>query len=198
VKLTLPWLSDDYVSAWARTVQAGAGRDRGALIVPEVGDEVLVVFEQGDLRRPYVLGGLHNGIDLPDSKGIAVIDSGSGAVNRRSTVSRRGHRIDLLDQAGQADGITLASGDGKLSLTIDATSTTVTVHADGTVKIEGSQGIVIDSAGAKLELKGGEISINATSNLQLKGANTTLEGSAQTQVKGGALCSVSAALVKIN
>jgi phage protein D len=198
VKLTLPWLSDDYVSAWARTVQAGAGRDRGALIVPEVGDEVLVVFEQGDLRRPYVLGGLHNGIDRPDSKGIAVIDSGSGAVNRRSTVSRRGHRIDLLDQAGQADGITLASGDGKLSLTIDATSTTVTVHADGTVKIEGSQGIVIDSAGAKLELKGGEVSINATSNLHLKGANTTLEGSAQTQVKGGALCSVSAALVKIN
>jgi uncharacterized protein (DUF2345 family) len=141
---------------------------------------------------------LHNGIDRPDSKGIAVIDSGSGAVNRRSTVSRRGHRIDLLDQAGQADGITLASGDGKLSLTIDATSTTVTVHADGTVKIEGSQGIVIDSAGAKLELKGGEVSINATSNLHLKGANTTLEGSAQTQVKGGALCSVSAALVKIN
>jgi len=198
VKLTLPWLSDDYVSAWARTVQAGAGKDRGALIIPEVGDEVLVVFEQGDLRRPYVLGGLHNGVDLPDSKGIEAIDSGSGAVNRRSLVSRKGHRLDLLDQDGKAEGISLASGDGKLSLTIDATSTTVTVHADGTVKIEGSQGIVIDSAGAKLELKGGEVSINATSTLQLKGANTTLEGSAQTQVKGGSLCSVSAALVKIN
>lgn len=198
VKVTLPWLSDDYVSAWARTVHAGAGKDRGTLILPEVGDEVLVIFEQGDLRRPYILGGLYNGVDQPDSKGIEPIDSGSGAVNRRSIVSRKGHRIDLLDQDGRHEGITLASGDGKLSVTVDATSTTITVHADGTVKIEGSQGITIDSAGAKLELKGGEISVNATGNLQLKGANTTLEGSAQTEVKGGALCSVSAALVKIN
>ncbi|QNE21560.1 VgrG-related protein [Kribbella qitaiheensis] len=198
VKVTLPWLSDDYVSAWARTVHAGAGKDRGALIIPEVGDEVLVVFEQGDLRRPYVLGGLYNGVDKPDAKGIDPIDSGSGAVNRRSIVSRKGHRIDLLDQDGQKEGITLATGDGKLSVTLDSTSTTITVHADGTVKIEGSQGIVIDAAAAKLELKGGEVSVTATGNLQLKGANTTVEGSANTEVKGGAMCSVSAALVKIN
>jgi uncharacterized protein (DUF2345 family) len=113
-------------------------------------------------------------------------------------VSRKGHRIDLLDQDGQKEGITLATGDGKLSVTVDSTSTTITVHADGTVKIEGSQGIVIDAAAAKLELKGGEVSVTATGNLQLKGANTTVEGSANTEVKGGALCSVSAALVKIN
>ena len=198
VKVTLPWLSDDYVSAWARTVHAGAGKDRGTLIIPEVGDEVLVVFEQGDLRRPYVLGGLYNGVDQPDAKGIDPIDSGSGAVNRRSIVSRKGHRIDLLDQDGQKEGVTLATGDGKLSVTMDSTSTTITVHADGTVKIEGSKGIVIDAAAAKLELKGGEVSVTATGNLQLKGANTTVEGSANTEVKGGAMCSVSAALVKIN
>ena len=198
VRLTLPWLDDDYVSAWARTVQAGAGKDRGTIIVPEVGDEVLVVFEQGDLRRPYVLGGLYNGVDLPDSKGIDPVDSGSGAVNRRSIVSRRGHRIDLLDQDGRKEGVTLATGDGKLSVTLDATGTTITVQADGKVKVEGSQGIVIDSSAAKLELKGGEISVTATGNLQLKGANTTVEGSARTEVKGGALCSVQAALVKIN
>ena len=42
VKLTFPWLSDDYVSDWARTVQPGAGKDRGWQVLPEVGDEVLV------------------------------------------------------------------------------------------------------------------------------------------------------------
>jgi uncharacterized protein involved in type VI secretion and phage assembly len=215
VRLTLPWLSDSYVSAWARTVQPGAGKDRGAMVIPEVGDEVLVVFEQGDLRRPYVLGGLYNGVDMPSSKGIAVIDSGSGAVNRRSMVSRRGHRIDLLDQDGKTEGISLISGDDKLSLIIDATKTSITVHSDGTVKIEGSQGVVVDSASSKLELKGGQIAITATNGvsvdggggtvtvktanqLQLKGARTSLEGSAQTEIKGGALCTVQAALVKLN
>ena len=43
VKLTFPWLSDTYVSDWARTVQPGAGKDRGAMVLPEVGDEVLVL-----------------------------------------------------------------------------------------------------------------------------------------------------------
>ena len=50
VKLTFPWLSDTYVSDWARTVQPGAGKDRGAMVLPEVGDEVLVHLRAG--RHP--------------------------------------------------------------------------------------------------------------------------------------------------
>jgi phage protein D len=215
VKLTYPWLSDSYVSDWARTVQAGAGKDRGGMVVPEVGDEVLVAFEQGDIRRPYVLGGLFNGVDTPKTGGVGLIDSGSGAINRRSIVSRRGHRIDLLDEDGKTEGISLSTSGDKLRLVMDATGTKVTVHSDGTVTVEGKGGVVVDSGSAKLELKGGEISVKATTGvtidggggsvkvtaggeLNLKGAMATLEGSAQTQVKGGAICSVSAALVKIN
>jgi uncharacterized protein involved in type VI secretion and phage assembly len=89
VKLTFPWLSDDYVSDWARTLQPGAGKNRGAMVLPEVGDEVLVAFEQQDPQRPYVLGGLFNGIDTPNTKNIDVLDSGSGAINRRSFISRK-------------------------------------------------------------------------------------------------------------
>ncbi len=65
VKIKLPWLADSYESWWARTVQPGAGKDRGAAVLPEVGDEVLVAFAQGDLEHPYVLGGLYNGEDKP-------------------------------------------------------------------------------------------------------------------------------------
>lgn len=215
VKLTYPWLSDHYVSDWARTVQLGAGKDRGAMVVPEVGDEVLVVFEQGDIRRPYVIGGLFNGVDTPKVGGPGLIDSSSGAVNRRSVISRQGHRIDLLDENGRTEGISLTTGDGKLKLVMDAVGTAVTIHSDGTVVVEGSRGVTVDSGSSKLQLKGGEITVQATSgvtidggggavkvtagsSLDLKGAMATLEGSGQAQVKGGALCSVSAALVKIN
>ncbi|TFV61593.1 type IV secretion protein Rhs [Mycobacterium sp. PS03-16] len=169
VRLTFPWLSDDYVSDWARTVQIGAGKERGTLVLPEVGDEVLVAFEQGDPQRPYVLGGLHNGADPPDSKGPAVIDSGTGAVNRRSLVSRRGHRIDLLDDEGRSDGITTATGDGKLRIALDAAGSQVEIHSDGTVVITGSRGVVVDASGGKLELKGREISIAAAGQTVIKG-----------------------------
>jgi phage protein D/phage baseplate assembly protein gpV len=215
VKLAFPWLSDSYVSDWARSVQEGAGKDRGAMCVPEVGDEVLVAFEQGDVSRPYVLGGLFNGVDTPKSGGIGLVDANSGAINRRSVISRRGHRIDLLDEDGKTEGISLTTSDDKVKLVLDATGTKITVHSDGTITVEGKGGVVIDSGSNKLELKGGDISISATSgvkidggsgavqvttngDLNLKGINATLEGSAQTQVKGGAMCSVSATLVKIN
>ena len=55
-------------------------------------------------------------------------------------VSRRGHRIDLLDQDGRTEGITLSTtGDDKLQLIMDTTGTTITVHSDGTVLIEGKR-----------------------------------------------------------
>ena len=200
VRLGYPWLDADYVSGWARTVQAGAGKERGATVLPEVGDEVLVVFEQGDFRRPYVLGGLYNGIDQPDPGPVPLVDSGSGAVNRRSIVSRRGHRFDLLDQDGKSEGISISSKGGKVSLTLDATGTKVTVHSDGSVLVEGTQGVVVDAASAKLELKGGEISLKATQGVTVDGGMGPVKVStgSQLDLKGGAVASLSAALVRIN
>jgi phage protein D/phage baseplate assembly protein gpV len=215
VKLTFPWLSDDYVSDWARTVQLGAGKNRGWAVLPEVGDEVLVAFEQGDFSRPTVLGGLYNGVDTMPAGPVDLVDGGSGAINRRSMVSRNGHRIDLLDQNGQKEGITLATKDNKLLLKLDSVGTTITLHADGKVVVEGTQGITIDASSSNIDVKGGKITLKATNGvdvdggggavsvktngqLSLNGTTAKLEGSASTEVKGGAMCSVSAAMVKIN
>lgn len=191
VKLTFPWLSDDYVSDWARTVQPGAGRDRGAMVLPEVGDEVLVAFEQQDPQRPYVLGGLYNGIDTPETKGPALIDSGSGAVNRRSLVSRNGHRIDLLDQDGKTEGIIAETGDGRSKITIDAVGTRIVVHSDGSVAIEAKKGIVIDADASNLELKGKKISLTATNGVSMSGGAGAVEVTTQTAL------SLNATTVKI-
>src|SRR5512140_3404016 len=58
VKVTLPWSADadgGRYEAWARLATLMAGNNRGAWFVPDVNDEVLVVFEGGDPRRPYVV-----------------------------------------------------------------------------------------------------------------------------------------------
>jgi phage protein D len=215
VKLTFPWLSDTYVSDWARTVQPGAGKERGALVLPEVGDEVLVLFEQGDIRRPYVLGGLYNGVDTAPKGKPGLIDGSSGAINRRSFVSRRGHRIDLIDEDGRTEGITLSTTGDKLQLKMDSVDTKITVHSDGKILIEGKGGVMIDSASSKLELKGGEVSITSTSGvkidggsggvdvqtngqLSLKGTTAKLEGQASAEVKASGVLTIQGSLVKIN
>ena len=46
---------------WARVASPFAGADRGGFFIPDVGDEVLVTFIQGDSRFPIVVGGLWNG-----------------------------------------------------------------------------------------------------------------------------------------
>jgi phage protein D len=215
VKLTFPWLSDEYVSDWARTVQLGAGKDRGFYVLPEVGDEVLVAFEQGDIRRPYVVGGLFNGIDTPKSGPIDDVDSGSGAINRRSVVSRRGHRIDLLDQDGKKEGVSISTGDDKLRFVLDATGSTVTLHSDGTVTVEAKNGITVDAGTGSLQLKGADIALKATSGvtvdggggavqvtagteLNLSGVTAKLAGSGQAEVSGGGTTTITGGLVRIN
>jgi phage protein D/phage baseplate assembly protein gpV len=214
VKLTFPWLSADYVSDWARTVQSGAAKDRGWQVLPEVGDEVLVAFEQGDFRRPTVVGGLFNGVDTMPRGPMDLVDGGTGKINRRSIVSRLGHRVDLVDASGK-EGVRVTTTDEKLKLIMDHSGTTITLHADGKVVIEGTQGVTIDSASANMELKGNQIALKATggitvdggggavdvkagSQLSLTGVSAKLEGSGTTEVKGGMSCSIQAAMVRIN
>jgi uncharacterized protein involved in type VI secretion and phage assembly len=175
VKLQFPWLCEEYESWWARVAQLGAGANRGAVWLPEVNDEVLVAFEHGDTRRPYVVGQLYNGVDLPEL-GDGLIDGGSGAVKRRGFVSKLGHRLTFLDDQSKS-GIALLSADNSLRVSLNQTGTTIKVHADGSVEINGSQQVSITSDGA--------VSIQAGSTLELKGkSGVTIDGGPQVSVSG--------------
>jgi phage protein D/phage baseplate assembly protein gpV len=174
VKVKFPWLSDTYVSDWARTVHPGAGSNRGAVVLPEVNDEVLVAFEQGDVRRPYVVGGLYNGVDKP-KLGNGLIDGSTGAVKRRGFVSKKGHLLVFFDDDADS-GVALLTGDGKLKVSLNDSKTTVHVSSDGKVVIEGSQDVEISAgasmhleAKAALELKGKTVSISADGTVDVSG-----------------------------
>ncbi|HVQ92406.1 MAG TPA: VgrG-related protein [Mycobacteriales bacterium] len=215
VKLKFPWLSDSYESDWARTVQLGAGGNRGAVLIPEVNDEVLVAFEQGDINRPYVVGGLYNGVDKQYKGPVATVDSGSGAVNRRAFVSRTGHRLEFLEATGGPDGIQLITGDGKLKLELDKQGSKITVHSDGTVLVEAKNGVTVDAGSSDIAMTGkaitltakqgvtvdagsGTLGLTSKAKVDMHGTQVSVNGDAQTEIKGGATCAISAALVRIN
>ncbi|MFI8106561.1 VgrG-related protein [Streptomyces sp. NPDC086023] len=222
VKLAFPWLSGEYVSDWARTAGAG-GKGGGGVFGPEVGDEVLVGFEQGRVDHPYVVGGLYNGQDKPSKHEGPLVDPTSGKTNRRSLVTRTGNRLELLDAANGPQGVRLATGDGKLTLHLDQKATSVVVHSDGKVEItakekvtvKADQGISVDAGTGKLELSGQSVSVTARTGVEVdggagalnlrtngqvdvKGTTVGVNGQAGTEIKGGASCSISAALVRIN
>ncbi|HEX6342299.1 VgrG-related protein [Umezawaea sp.] len=165
VRLTFPWLDDKYVTDWVRTVQWG-GAGGGGVFSPEVNDEVLVGFEQGSLDRPYVIGGLYNGVDKPSAHDLPLVDGRRGKVNRRSLVSRTGNRVELLDGTVRS-GVRLASGDKRLEVVLDEKRNKIDlfVRGPGGARVLSSvsltsTGITIDAGQGVLTLKGALIKLN--------------------------------------
>jgi uncharacterized protein involved in type VI secretion and phage assembly len=139
VKVSLPWSPDTSSAryeAWARLSTLMGGSNRGTWFVPDANDEVLLAFEGGDPRRPYVVGSLWNGSDSPPDS----MDGGSK--NYRKVIrSRNGVKVTLDDTDGQEKLILETPGGQKVTLNASAK---ITLSAS---LVEVSAGTVTVNAG---------------------------------------------------
>jgi uncharacterized protein involved in type VI secretion and phage assembly len=164
VKVRLPWSPDNEgggYDVWARLATVMAGANRGTWFIPDVGDEVLVVFEGGDARRPYVVGSLWNGKDAPPEQ-----MDGAGNNYKKSITSRRDIRITLDDTEG-GETLTLKTPMGQTIEMKDGGITIEIKDASGnSVKLEPS-GITVTAAAqvkvqcATMEVSAGMVTVNA-------------------------------------
>ena len=104
VKVRFPWMHDQEESHWARVVQPYAGKERGLFFIPEVGDEVLLAFELGDIHQPLVVGATWNGEDEPPEPGDP-----DGKNHHKVIETRFGHKLHFDDTPG-AESIQLHDG----------------------------------------------------------------------------------------
>lgn len=169
-------------------VQVGAGANRGGSFLPEVNDEVLVAFEQGDWRRPYVIGLLHNGVDTP-LLGSDLIDGTSGAVKRRGLISKRGHALLFFDDPSK-DGAALMTGDHNLRISLNAGTTTVKITSSGQVSIEATQDITVKSSAG--------ITLQATDALNLSGQSVSISAQGSVSISANADVTVAGQPIKLN
>ncbi len=156
VKVTLPWSADtggERYEAWARLATLMGGNNRGTWFIPDTDDEVLIAFEDGDPRRPYVLGGLWNGTDTPP-------DSMDGAGNnyRKVVRSRNGVKITLDDTDGQETMILETPGGQKITLKDGPGSVQLEDSNGNSIKLETS-GITI-TASAKVTINASTMEIS--------------------------------------
>ena len=158
VKVTLPWSPDtgsDRYEMWARVATFMGGNNRGSWFIPDVSDEVLVAFEAGDPRRPYVLGGLWNGSDSPPES-----MDGSGQNNKKVLRSRNGVKITLDDQNGQEQFIAETPGGQKITLKDGPGSIEIADSNGNSIKLE-SSGITVN-ASAKVTVTASLVEISAS------------------------------------
>lgn len=157
VKVRLPWTPDGGgagYEAWARLATMMAGAQRGTWFIPDVGDEVLVLFEGGDPRRPYVVGALWNGADSPPES----MDS-AGNNYKKSIVSRRDIRITLDDTEGQETVLIETPGGQKLTLQDGAGSVEIRDSNGNIIKLE-SAGVTV-TASANVIVRASKVEVNA-------------------------------------
>ncbi len=157
---------------WARVVCPFAGKDRGAFFIPDVDDEVLVVFQNGDPGCPLVLGGLWNG----DSTSPADTE---GAVNRYKVIrSKNGITLTLDDQSGQETFIAETPAGQRITLK-DGPAEVLVEDANGnSIKLETSGITVIASAQVKVQAS--QVSVSA-GMVQVDSAMSTFSGVVQCQ-----------------
>ena len=169
VRVAFPWLDAEHNSGWARVAFTGGGKDRGITFLPEVNDEVLVLFQHGDPDKPMVIGGLFNGKDkFPDKKSDATTDR--GAVFERGIFTNK-HKMTFNDKAGN-EAITLGLRDKSYMITLDKKGTVISIGSDGKVDVKAKQGVTITAETGNIELvaKAGDVKIG--------GVNVTVEGKA--------------------
>ena len=218
VKVKFPWLDDAKESWWARLASPMGGANRGFHFLPEINDEVLVAFEHGDIRRPYILGALWNGKDAAvENNNVAVV---GGKVVHRTIKTRIGHTI-LLDDTNEKGEMKMTTKYGHTftlndlgkhitaqtqkghKVVLDDTSDSITISdrtgankmtirsADNSIKIECLGNFTVDAKGKVLIQ--GAMGVDAKTPAMLN-----LEGAATANLKSAGLINVQGSLVKIN
>jgi phage protein D len=135
VKVKFPTLTEEHSSNWARMVSIGASNHRGFDCLPEINDEVLVAFEHGDIHRPYVIGSVWNGKDVPPTP---VTDSvQNGKVRLRTFKTRVGHLIQLIeeDKGSSKTGIRIETKNGH-QIYLNDSDGSITLSSTNSLKIE--------------------------------------------------------------
>ena len=205
VQVKYPWLpkmdSSELSSGWARLTYVGGGADRGIVFIPEVNDEVLLAFENGNMSSPYVLGGLYNGKDKP-AKGIGnLVDTGKKKVNERVIVSRSGHKVVLDDTEGK-EKITIQDKTGKNMIEIDSTKNEFKIVSEGKLDLQSKGDMTFTSEGkltlkskqdfsastdAGMELKAQKsVSVNASQKVDITGSQSvSVTGNQKVDLKSG-------------
>ena len=169
VKVSYPWHEKPRESYWARVAMPMAGKDRGFVTIPEVGDEVVVAFEREDLRFPYVLGALWNGKEKPP------FDNADGKNDKRMFKSRKKHLLVFDD--GAKGVVELAHEKGR-RIVFDDNGFTVEDEKGNVVKVESASGAMTIEAKGRLTIKAASISIEATGSIDVKATGVaTVQGS---------------------
>lgn len=189
VRIRLPLVDAESDGIWARQASLDAGSERGFVFRPEIGDEVVVGFLDGDPRHAVLLGMLHS-----SAKPAPI--AGSDDNHEKGYRSRSGLRLAIDDQHAvlrldtpAGNHVTLSEQDEAVTIA-DQHGNAIELTADG---------IVITSAAALTLKAATELTLESGTALSaVGGTELTLEGTASAELSCAATTAIKGGTVQIN
>jgi type VI secretion system secreted protein VgrG len=168
IKVQFKWqCTSNDVTEWLRVMSPNAGhgdtgKNRGFLVIPEKGDQVIVAFEEGNIARPVVMGSVYHGKNV-DSGGFT-------NSNIKGMTSRKGSALSFDDlthalSLGTSAANFLNIKNGQSLLTAQA-GNKIVIHS-------GSSTITMDKEG-NISIVGKNISINGSESIDLQSPKITV------------------------
>ncbi len=190
IKVRLPLVSAADEGIWARLATLDAGEERGTFFRPEIGDEVVVGFLDGDPRHPIVLGMCH-------SSAKPAPEPAEDSNPRKGYVSREkmqfifdDEKKSIVLETPAGNKLTLSEEDKGIVIE-DQNGNKITLDDSG-IQIESAKDLGLKAAkdialdGMNMELKSqSAFKASATASAEVSGASTTIKGSANTVIQGG-------------
>jgi uncharacterized protein involved in type VI secretion and phage assembly len=176
VQVSLPWMPG--VMPWARISTLSAGSARGTYFIPQIGDEVVVAFNQGDIHEPFILGCLWSTISRPPA--LLQTDPVTKSIIR----TQLGHELafdDALQTVTLKNSTQMTVELGPTSAKVSSGTASITLNIDGSVTITALKELTLQSN--TINLNAGRINVSST---------------IETSVSGGTKCSITAGTVLIN
>lgn len=206
VRVRFPWVATDTETRWIPLATPHAGNGRGFHFLPEIGDEILVAFEQGDPERPIGIGSLFNGKDVPPKR-----TEKNGA---KHIVTRSGNTIMFIDDDGkEAIEVHSAKGEAWMRLENANGKAQISMHSEGDILIEAKGELRLRSntfiretdqnswtktGGKEVGLTNGDLIVETKANYTLDvGMNLTAKAGMMLDLIGGAISSLVGKMVHI-
>lgn len=204
IKVAMPLRADGGQGVWVRLASPYATKDAGIVFLPEIGDEVVLGFLNGDPDAAILLGALHS-----SARPAPIVPDAENTIKTITTRARHkvsfdddrkiitiqtpgGHSVEMSDED---QSITITdSNENTLEMSASGIKMTspkdITISAEGSIKMDGATGVVI-SSDADVSVKGANVSLSADMQMSATGSGSAeLSSTGNTAVKG--------ALVNIN
>ncbi|MBQ3798137.1 MAG: hypothetical protein II842_17985 [Butyrivibrio sp.] len=215
---------DENKLVWARMALPYGGQKWGEYFIPEVGDQVIVVFEQGNIERAFVIGALpktnstfvskafHEQNDIKkimtrNGNTIEIIDNHEGEGDKDKitiTTSGEGHKFQLDNEKKV---ILLSDKEGKNQIEMKTESGQMTINAEKklTVKVgenitlymNGSNGTVtLEATKFKMETSN-STEVKSNNRVSIEGGNVSVSGNSMLKLSSSGPVSVEGTPVKL-